>query len=175
MIANRPIWVPGPPVGMPAPRATARLIGGKPVASIHGQRKHRVWDFRRAVVAAAQDAGWALLAPPVSIELLLIYQRPKAHWKVQGGAVSGALKDRFLDAVPEVKPDCSNVLKAVEDALSGVAFEDDAHVSRAQVLKMYETVDRGPGALVTVKTDVQFALDVLGVDDLIPKTHPTNR
>lgn len=29
---------------------------------------------------------------------------------------------------PEVKPDASNVLKAVEDALNGIAYPDDKHI-----------------------------------------------
>ena len=41
------------------------------------------------------------------------------------------------EARPVVKPDCSNVLKSVEDAMNGVVFADDAQVCGVAVRKFY--------------------------------------
>lgn len=39
--------------------------------------------------------------------------------------------------LPTTKPDSSNILKGVEDALNGVLYKDDSQIVRTHVVKMY--------------------------------------
>ena len=48
---------------------------------------------------------------------------------------------------PVKRPDLSNLLKAVEDALQGVVYRDDSQIIRLDVEKRY---DPAPGARITV-------------------------
>jgi len=53
---------------------------------------------------------------------------------------------------PIVKPDASNVLKAVEDGLNKVAYGDDAQIVRIVVSKVYDEIP-GVDACVTLVGD----------------------
>ena len=49
---------------------------------------------------------------------------------------------------PTTKPDTSNMVKAIEDAMNGVAFVDDAQIVRLFATKLYAEV---PGVDVRVE------------------------
>ena len=52
---------------------------------------------------------------------------------------------------PTVKPDLSNCLKAIEDALNEVAYYDDAQITTITITKRYDTE---PGVRVSLEMDV---------------------
>lgn len=87
-----------------------------------------------AVASAAKAAHAPLLDGPVELVLSFRMPRPKSV--------------KRLDHT--VKPDTSKLVRAVEDALSGVAYVDDAQVVRLTASKHY--VDGGdPGVMVWVR------------------------
>lgn len=63
---------------------------------------------------------------PLSVEILAYLARPKSSKRT----------------LPSVKPDSSNLLKLCEDALNGLAWEDDAQIVEAKITKLYDTVPR---------------------------------
>ena len=116
--------VDGNPVPQPRPRVTAR--GG--FAHAYVPAKHPVHAYRLAVAAAARAAGAGTHGDPVTVELGLVWARPKSHLRKAGVKPDAP-------ALPRI--DIDNAAKAVLDALNGVAWEDDAQVRRLVVEKSY--------------------------------------
>ena len=77
---------------------------------------------------------------PVRLQLVLQFPRPKSHY---GKAGLKAHAPRFHTS----KPDSSNVLKLIEDALNGIFWRDDALICQHQVTKVYSET---PGIQITI-------------------------
>ena len=114
-------WVEGHPV--PQPRMTRAGRGA--------MAQHPVWAWRDAIGWRAKEAG---LQEPL----------PK-------GTPVEVIAHFWLKSSPTSRPDLDNLLKAVEDALIGVAYEDDAQVVRLTGAKLQVPAGgRGEGVGVQV-------------------------
>lgn len=103
-------------------------------------------SYESMIRGAAMDAmaGRAPLSGPVEIDLRIEVAIP-ASWskRKRAEAEAGALW-------PAKKPDLSNVQKAVEDALNGVAYGDDSQIVRyGRLEKVYSL---RPGVTVEVRS-----------------------
>lgn len=89
------------------------------------------------IVAAWEEAGKPRIQDrtPLIMSCRFYYERPQSHFGT--GKNAGILKPSFVDAEPISRPDADNLLKLVGDALSGYAFDDDARITEAHVLKAY--------------------------------------
>lgn len=117
----------GLPRGQGRPRATAR--GG--FASIYKDPKSRKYEQSVALVAAAQMAGRLPLTGPLSASFQFRMPIPvSATKKAKAAMASGE--------TPHLgKPDLSNMVKAIEDAMNAVVFHDDAQITRCFTTKLY--------------------------------------
>ncbi len=90
-------------------------------------------DYELEVRMAYIAAGGRLAANegPVEITISAFYPIPKSARK----SIQAQMRDNVL--LPMVKPDWDNVGKIICDALNGVAWHDDAQVTRATVRKVY--------------------------------------
>jgi len=81
-----------------------------------------------AFVDAWERAGEPRFADdtPLLLEAVFFFERPKSHFG--SGRNAGVLKDRFRKARPTGRPDLSNLVKLVEDALNGNAYRDDSRI-----------------------------------------------
>lgn len=60
-------------------------------------------------------------------------------------------KRRVMPSVPcDKRPDLSNLIKSVEDGLNGIAYLDDAQITRLHVTKVYHAGDEGPKTVITI-------------------------
>lgn len=91
--------------------------------------KSRPWKAQVSD-AAAQASDGPLLAGPLTLTVDFYLPRPKGHIGVKGVRPSAP-------AYPIVKPDTTKLLRAVEDALTGIVWRDDAQVVEQTVRKMY--------------------------------------
>jgi Holliday junction resolvase RusA-like endonuclease len=119
--------VPGQPV--PQPRARVTVRAGKPKGYVPS--KHPIHAYRAAIAAAAKSAGATpTTAAPLTLIISWIFVRPKSHY-----LANGKLNPRT--ALPTPPGDSSNYLKGVEDALNGIAWNDDVQVGRHVLEKAY--------------------------------------
>ena len=136
--------VPGPPVAKARPRVTTH--------GTYTPRSTRLYEtkVRAAYMEQVGDVRFAQGAP-VALKVLVFKTPPKSSSKAKRlQMLSGA-----IGAVQ--KPDWDNFGKIVSDALNGAAWEDDAQVVNAQVVKLY---GEEPGIWVLIADAELFAHEV---------------
>jgi len=82
--------------------------------------------------AYGEDAS--LFDGPLGLAMTFTLRRPVGHYG------SGANRNRVRPAAPrfpDKRPDCTKLLRGVEDALTGVVWRDDAQVVEQRVTKRY--------------------------------------
>jgi Holliday junction resolvase RusA-like endonuclease len=121
--------IPGPPVG----KQRARTFRHKQSGRIISMTPAKTVNYE-ALVKQTFDhlfPGAVPIEGPVSISLCIALEPSKAlAAKIEK---SGTLKIQR----PTKRPDCSNVLKAIEDALNGMAYRDDAQIAEVHIEKVY--------------------------------------
>lgn len=132
--------VPGLPIAQP--RARAASIGGH--ARIVGfDDRHPVTAFKATVRLLAQQhmAGRPPIAGPVQLVVMFGFRRPgRLIWK----------KRPMPRCWHTSKPDADNCVKALKDALNGIAWRDDAQVAQVMAEKVYVAGDEAPHVAVQV-------------------------
>ena len=133
--------VPGMPVAKGRHRTATRVIDGE-VLTRHYTPKTTV-DYQRCTALFARQAmrGRALINAPVLLALSIVVPPAKTWPKAKRAK---AMTGRLL---PTKKPDLSNVLKAIEDALNGVVWHDDVQVVGVIACKRFGAE---PGVVVSV-------------------------
>ena len=128
---------------IPAPQGSKRHVGNG--VMIENCAKVKPW--RNLVAEAAVQAGAYPLMGPISFDAEFIFPRPKSHYR------TGSLSDQLRADAPylhSVKPDVSKLQRSTEDALSGVAFQDDARIAQASLTKRYADEGELPGAVIVI-------------------------
>lgn len=113
---------------VPQPRQRSRVIGKGKCAFIQNYTpaKHPVQEFKRAVREAASNKFAKPLDGPLSMHVTFSIPAPKSDRK-------------RANSVHAQKPDIDNLLKAVMDALSGVAWVDDSQVWMVRASKWWSS------------------------------------
>jgi Holliday junction resolvase RusA-like endonuclease len=129
--------IEGEPKPQPRPRAFRRgqFVG------VYNPTNADAWKVRCAVTA--HDACGKPFAKAVRVALWFMMPRPASHRKKNGALRSSA------PAKHVQRPDVDNLAKAVMDALSGIAFKDDAQVVELIVGKQW--AEEAHGCIVTVE------------------------
>ncbi|WP_270456094.1 RusA family crossover junction endodeoxyribonuclease [Allisonella histaminiformans] len=132
--------IPGRPVGKGRPRFTKNGHCWTPDRTVAYEREIKLayWeDYGRRKFSSDKA---------LAVTIVLYYVRPKSMTKAKRLlAQRGILR-------PIVKPDVDNVVKAILDALNGVAFEDDRQIVQVECEKWYDITEENEGfAYVTIK------------------------
>lgn len=135
-------WVPGLPKAQP--RARAARIGNS--ARMYTPKVADAW---KASVAVEFQRTGAQLIPdgPLEVVMTCHLPRPKAHYRT--GKHAGELK-ASAPAYSSSKPDFDNIGKAICDALTGLAWRDDAQIAIGTVIKRYAGIG-GAGCLISIR------------------------
>lgn len=138
--------VPG--VAQPAgsKRAFNRKGGGRPIVTDDNPRA-KPWQAAVAAAAAEKMTG-ELLDGPLELHVYFHLTRPKGHFRT--GKKAHLVRDT-APIYPTVRPDITKMLRAVEDALTGVVWRDDAQVVHQVAAKRY-----APRAETTVTVHPSF-------------------
>ena len=111
------ICTPGEPAAQPRARVTT--VGGRARAYVHS--KHPVHAYRLLIAAYWKSHVGIRHDGPLRVSIDLTFAKPKSAKRVHH----------------TVRPDASNCAKAVEDALNGVAWNDDSQIVELIVRKHY--------------------------------------
>ena len=125
-------------LGAPAPKGSMVAFMGKHgLVTKHDSTRLAAWTRAVGWAARAARVPLAPAGTPVRIAVTFQFAQPK----------------RPVREHPTVRPDADKLARALLDALTGVAYEDDSQVVRLEIFKVY-----GPDAQTTVQVE---ALDVL--------------
>lgn len=109
----------------PQPQGSARafVVGKRAIVTTDNTRLR---DYRQAVAWSAQAArpvGWTPIVGPADVSIAFTILRPKSTPRRR--------------TFPTTRPDLDKLVRAVLDALTGIAFVDDAQVVTIAAEKRY--------------------------------------
>lgn len=116
----------GTPIPQGSTKAFNRKGGGHPIVTADNPATK---PWRRLVAAAAMQAGVPMVSPetPMAVGVVFCFERP-----------ASAKKRRY----PTVRPDLDKLVRSCLDALTGIAWVDDAQVVALNVSKAYSSPAR---------------------------------
>lgn len=136
-------FVSGKPIAQPRPKVTVR--GGRGHAYV--PEDHPVHDWRELVRTYAAGNVDDPFTERLTLTLWFYMPRPKSH------CGTGKNSTQLKASAPEfhtTRPDLDNLVKAVKDAMEGVAYEDDKQVSHIEACKVW-AVPGDAGVRVTLQ------------------------
>jgi Holliday junction resolvase RusA-like endonuclease len=141
-------FVPGVPKTQGSKRAFCIRKGGVPtgraivVEDCKGSR-----DWRGDIKAVARGLFPALLDGPVFVRLDFYFDRPKCHCNAKGQVKASA------PPCKTTKPDLDKLVRCVKDALTKIAWHDDAQVVRQTAGKKWAFPPvSSPGLYASIST-----------------------
>ena len=126
--------------GIPAPQGskTGYIRGGR-VVLVESSKKVKPW--REAVALVARRHCPEPLDGPVRVTVDFIMPRPKS------------LPKRVKQHVK--RPDLDKLLRSTNDALTGIAYQDDSQIVSIHGTKHYCHPDSDPGAIITIERIIE--------------------
>ena len=124
------ITVPGEPVAKARPRFTKN-------GHVYTPKKTAVYEQVIGLHARAAMKGHKILTGAIKLSVTAYMPIPQS-WslKQKTKAMSGALRHTK-------RPDLSNIIKSVEDALNGIVYADDAQIDRyGESRKAFSSIPR---------------------------------
>lgn len=120
--------------GEPQPAGSKRGFyrPGLGVRVVDANPKAKDWKGQVAREGALAMDGNPMLRCPIVAHFTFFRPRPKAHY---GTGRNAAILKRSAPALPAGRPDALKLARAVEDALSGVVYSDDALIVREHLIK----------------------------------------
>jgi len=116
--------------GIAAPQGSKKAFRTKGGRIALVESSPNVKPYRASVASAAYAAGAKVLHGPIFITVVFQFVRPKSHYTAKG-----ALRDAAPHHVG--KPDIDKLCRAVLDALTGIAYQDDSQVVALDASKVY--------------------------------------
>jgi len=133
-------FVPGIPVAKGSAKAFYNRKANRAFVVQNNAARQRPWVSMISLMA--EEAGARIVAEgPVRVTLVFHMPRPKSHFTKKG------LRET-APVLHHSKPDIDKITRAVLDALTAIAWKDDAQVAALEVVKRY---DDEPGVRVTLE------------------------
>lgn len=132
--------------GTPAPGGskTAFFLRGR-IRVIDACKRNKPWRELVGAYAAKAMAGRCPLLGPLSLQVIFLLPRPKSHMTRAG---------QLRPAAPihhTIRPDATKLLRALEDACTGIVWHDDAQIEHQVVTKRWCNLGDESGAYVSVR------------------------
>jgi len=120
-------FVPGIPRTAGSKRGFVNPRNGRVIITEDNKRSK---EWRTAVAWAASDRIKLPLEGPLTVTFEFQFIRPKGHYGSKGLRPSAP-------AHPAVRPDLLKCARSTEDAMSGLAYRDDAQIVHETLIKRY--------------------------------------
>lgn len=118
--------------GKPQGKARARTFYDKRVGKMRSVTPEQTKSYEDLIRWSYKAAGGQYLGEKlISVDIQAFYPIPQSFSKKKRQSAV------FEELRPTTKPDCDNVIKAVLDALNGVAYYDDKQVVSVSCNKYY--------------------------------------
>jgi Holliday junction resolvase RusA-like endonuclease len=111
-------------------------------------KKSRDWKTDVSITAKMHYGNAPLLDGPLELTLTFYMPRPKGHF---GSGRNAATLKASSQRYPQGKPDVLKLARAVEDALTGVCWIDDALICHEVLRKEYEHTRGIAGVQVQIR------------------------
>ncbi len=142
MRANVSFRVKSIPVAQPRQRHRVVTTGGKAFAQNYTPTKAPVNVFKAAVQDAASMHFTGPMTGPIALSLTFVMPRPKSmFWKSRPMPRAWCAK----------KPDAENLAKGVLDALTSIAYVDDAQVVNLEITKYIAAGHESPHVQIWIE------------------------
>ena len=135
--------------GIPKPGGSKTAFRSKRGKMIVTDSCKGVKPWRAAVAQLARDNDVTMIPRGIPVSLLLVFTipRPKGHYGT--GKNANKLKPG-APPFPTGRPDVLKLARAVEDALTGILWYDDAQIVKESLQKLYCVVaTEMPGVYIT--------------------------
>jgi Holliday junction resolvase RusA-like endonuclease len=120
-------------------------------ASITHSNKTKLRPWRDLVAHYVKEAwGDEMVTGKVVLHCLFRLKRPKSHYG-QGGK-SMTLRPSAPPA-HLTKPDLDKLVRAINDALTGVIYRDDSQVCETHASKIYAELEESTGVVIIIETE----------------------
>ena len=141
------VWILGTPEPAGSKRYLGRTKAGKGIVA-DDNPDAALWKrtVQLEVRQAMLEQGRAIERGPLLVAFTFRVRRPRAHYRT--GKNAGKLH-AWAPAYPTGRPDALKLARAVEDALTGILYVDDAQSVTLRVAKRYAWDDR-EGVLIRV-------------------------
>lgn len=144
--------------GKPQPAGSKKgfVVAGH-VNIVDANAKAKPWKAEVKAAAMEHMFGPRLLEGPVIAHFEFEYRRPASHYNSKGRL--NALGRRTIHKI--TKPDALKLARAIEDALTGIVYRDDAQIVRELIEKRYGQEDR---VIVEINPVAQVMTDEQGAE-----------
>ncbi len=126
----------------PVGKQRARYVKRGNFVQTYTPEKTRTYETLIKEAAREAMGGTEALQTPVSLYLYIRVPIPASANKKRLQAIASG------EEKPTKKPDASNILKSVEDAMNSVIYKDDSQIVNIHVTKVYSSI---PGVDICVK------------------------
>lgn len=126
--------IPGQPIGQGRPKFST-INGHARAYDPEKSRNYKAY-IRMLATQAMKASGFTMIEGPCSIEIFAFFEVPKSKSKKFREAALSGLE------YPTKKPDLSNIIKGIEDAINNLVYKDDACIVSLSVCKFYSDVPR---------------------------------
>ena len=121
--------IPGSPIGQGRPKFST--INGHPKAYDPEKSRNYKAYVRMLATQAMKETGFERIDGPCNVVIQAYFEVPKSKSKrFREAALKGTER-------PTKKPDADNIVKAIQDALNGLAYKDDACIVELACHKYY--------------------------------------
>ena len=132
--------IPGSPIGQGRPKFST-INGHAKAYDPEKSRNYKAY-VRLLATQAMKESGFTMIEGPCCLSIDAYFEVPKSKSKKFREAALSGLE------YPTKKPDLSNIVKGIEDALNGLAYKDDALIVRLNTVKLYSEIPRVEVSLI---------------------------